>query len=147
MYEEKLATLDVCLHTLNSIQRKWVYLEPIFERGALPQEQRRFKGVDDEFRGIMLSVGDDPRVFSLLRVPQLAENLEAILDQLERCQKALAEFLEEKRDAFSRLFADEVFDEFLFSTCDADGEGGDHIVNFGNAAFLGVLVDIQRFPA
>ena len=52
----------------------------------------------------MLGIGDDPRVFSLLRVPQLAESLEAILDQLERCQKALADFLEQKRQAFPRFY-------------------------------------------
>ena len=98
-YESKLALLDAVLAQLNPIQRKWVYLEPIFGRGALPHEQARFSRVDEEFRGIMLGVGDDPRVFSLLRVPQLSESLEAILDQLERCQKALADFLEQKRQA------------------------------------------------
>ena len=70
----------------------------------MPHEQARFKRVDEEFRTIMLGVGEDPRVFSLLRVPQLAENLEAILDQLERCQKALADFLEQKRQAFPRFY-------------------------------------------
>ena len=33
------------LQTLNAIQRKWVYLEPIFARGALPNEQPRFRRV------------------------------------------------------------------------------------------------------
>ena len=32
------------------VPRKWVYLEPIFGRGALPKEQGRFKRVDDDFR-------------------------------------------------------------------------------------------------
>ena len=52
-YEAKMVLLDEVLHALNSIQRKWVYLEPIFARGALPQEQSRFQRVDDEFRDIM----------------------------------------------------------------------------------------------
>jgi len=38
-FEVKLVLLDEVLHQLNSIQRKWVYLEPIFARGSLPQEQ------------------------------------------------------------------------------------------------------------
>ena len=107
VYEQKLATLDACLHTLNSIQRKWVYLEPIFERGALPQEQRRFRGVDEEFRDIMGKITSDPKLFTLCDehvFHNLRESLTAMLDQLERCQKALAEFLEEKRDAFSRFY-------------------------------------------
>jgi dynein heavy chain 2 len=52
----------------------------------------------------MLGIGDDKRVFSLLRTPQLAESLEVILDQLERCQKALADFLEQKRQSFPRFY-------------------------------------------
>lgn len=41
-YEVKLTALDSYLQMLNSIQRKWVYLEPIFARGALPAEQARY---------------------------------------------------------------------------------------------------------
>ncbi|KAL3906894.1 MAG: hypothetical protein SGPRY_010376, partial [Prymnesium sp.] len=103
-YEAKLSLLDSVLGQLNPIQRKWVYLEPIFGRGAMPHEQGRFKRVDEEFRSVMLSVGEDPRVFSLLRLPQLSETLAAVLDQLERCQKALADFLEEKRQRFPRFY-------------------------------------------
>ena len=50
LWETRLADLDEYLHQLNQIQRKWVYLEPIFGRGALPREHARFKRVDDEFR-------------------------------------------------------------------------------------------------
>lgn len=50
LWETRLADLDEYLHHLNQIQRKWVYLEPIFGRGALPREHARFKRVDDEFR-------------------------------------------------------------------------------------------------
>ena len=48
-----------------------MYLEPIFGRGAMPHEQARFRRVDDEFRALMSSIVDDPRVFSVLKVPQL----------------------------------------------------------------------------
>ena len=69
-YESKLGLLDHVLALLNPIQRKWVYLDPIFGRGAMPLEQARFQRVDDDFRSIMLGVGDDPRVFSILKLPQ-----------------------------------------------------------------------------
>jgi hypothetical protein len=47
------------LTLLNQVQRRWVYLEPIFGRGALPSQQARFRNVDEEFRRIMahLEVG------------------------------------------------------------------------------------------
>lgn len=59
LWETRLADLDEYLHNLNQIQRKWVYLEPIFGRGALPREQGRFKRVDDDFRFVVSEfVGD-----------------------------------------------------------------------------------------
>jgi dynein heavy chain 2 len=36
-YELKFSILDAALLKLNQIQRKWIYLEPIFMRGALPE--------------------------------------------------------------------------------------------------------------
>lgn len=38
---------------MNEIQRKWIYLEPIFGRGSLPSEASRFNRVDVEFRIVL----------------------------------------------------------------------------------------------
>ncbi|XP_041357041.1 cytoplasmic dynein 2 heavy chain 1-like isoform X2 [Gigantopelta aegis] len=104
VWEQRLADLDEYLHNLNQIQRKWVYLEPIFGRGALPKEQGRFKRVDDDFRSIMMDVHRDNRVLSLVSRPGLRNLLTTSLDQLQRCQKSLNEFLEEKRSLFPRFY-------------------------------------------
>ena len=96
LWETKLADLDEYLHNLNQIQRRWVYLEPIFGRGALPREQARFKRVDSDFRAIMTDITKDGRILSLLNRPGLRQTLVTLLDQLGRCQKALNEFLEVK---------------------------------------------------
>lgn len=103
-FESKLFSLDEYLFRLAVIQRKWVYLEPIFGRGSLPQEQARFKRIDDEYRNIMVGVGIDPKVISLCNIPGLKDTLEMLIDQLERCQKALNDFLEEKRSKFPRFY-------------------------------------------
>ena len=50
LWESRLAELDEHLHQMNQIQRRWVYLEPIFGRGALPREQGRFQRVDSDFK-------------------------------------------------------------------------------------------------
>jgi len=50
IWDRKLVELDELLRQINAIQRKWVYLEPIFGHGALPREQARFSRVDSEFR-------------------------------------------------------------------------------------------------
>ena len=105
--EAKMSTLDFALHTLNSIQRKWVYLEPIFGRGALPAEEQRFRRVNEDFTDIMTSVMRDPKLFYLADeqlFPQLSDKLRTMLDQLERCQKALADFLEQKRSSMPRFY-------------------------------------------
>ncbi|PAA68244.1 hypothetical protein BOX15_Mlig013490g1 [Macrostomum lignano] len=104
LWETRLADLDEYLQNLNLIQRKWVYLEPIFGRGALPKEQPRFKRVDDDFRAILQDIARDSRVLSLCNQSGLRNNLTTMLDQLQRCQKALNEFLEAKRSIFPRFY-------------------------------------------
>ena len=103
-FEQKLGGLDEYLAKLNTIQRKWVYLEPIFMRGALPAEQGRFMRVDEDYRSIALGIGADKLVVSLCDVHGLRESLETILGQLDMCQKALNSYLEEKRTKFSRFY-------------------------------------------
>jgi dynein heavy chain 2 len=105
--EAKMTALDYILHTLNSIQRKWVYLEPIFARGALPTEESRFRRVDESFKDIMNTIIKDPKLFYLADesyFPKISDNLRFMLDQLERCQKALTEFLEAKRSSMPRFY-------------------------------------------
>ncbi|XP_053312461.1 cytoplasmic dynein 2 heavy chain 1 isoform X2 [Spea bombifrons] len=104
IWEKKLAELDEYLQNLNQIQRKWVYLEPIFGRGALPREQARFNRVDEDFRAIMADIKRDDRVTLLTSRAGIRNSLITILDQLQRCQKSLNEFLEEKRSAFPRFY-------------------------------------------
>lgn len=103
-FENKLVLLDGALHDINQIQRKWVYLEPIFGRGALPQEAARFKRIDSEFRAIMDDIHENPNVMALASYTSLKETVKVLLDQLERCQKALNDFLEEKRSKFPRFY-------------------------------------------
>ncbi|CAF4638011.1 unnamed protein product [Rotaria sp. Silwood1] len=104
IWEQRLGILDECLHTLNQIQRKFVYLEPIFGRGALPKEQGRFRGVDKEFREIMSEISSNPRLVIFAQRKDLSNILKSMLDQLGRCQKALNELLEEKRSIFPRFY-------------------------------------------
>jgi dynein heavy chain 2 len=104
VWEQKLFETDEYLRQLNSIQRKWVYLEPIFSRGALPSEQPRFERINEDFRSIMSSISKDPRVVSIAAFPGIRNTLATMTDQLDRCQKALNEFLEEKRSKFARFY-------------------------------------------
>ncbi|KAL6730872.1 hypothetical protein Aduo_001798 [Ancylostoma duodenale] len=104
IWEKRLSDLDEYLPQMNDIQRKWIYLEPIFGRGALPAEASRFARVDSEFRLILSDVVRDARLVSLCNRQSLRKSLELVTDQLNRCQKALNQFLEEKRSAFPRFY-------------------------------------------
>ncbi|ORC91608.1 putative dynein heavy chain [Trypanosoma theileri] len=103
-WEVKLATLYETLTLMNTIQRKWTYLEPIFARGALPQEQARFKRVDKEFVSILHEIEVDPRVMTIGSQSDIVDRLKTILEQIERCQKSLIEYLETKRESFPRFY-------------------------------------------
>ena len=104
VWGRRLATLADALAQLNGVQRRWVYLQPIFGRGALPNEQARFRKVDDDFRRIMGAVKNDPLVVSFSEFPRLLHILPRMTEQLEHCQKALAVFLEQKRSMFPRFY-------------------------------------------
>jgi len=103
-FEEKLSLLDEVLIIMNKVQRKWVYLEPIFGRGSLPREKERFDKVNSQYRQIMKNIGASKKVNYLCTIRGLKEQFTQMADQLERCQKALNNFLEEKRSAFPRLY-------------------------------------------
>ncbi len=103
-FEARFALLTDALNNLNHIQRRWTYLEPIFSRGALPHEQGRFSRVDTDFRDIMGTIAADPNVVALTQYPNLRDTTDSLLEQLERCQKALHTYLASKRDKFPRFF-------------------------------------------
>ena len=56
---------------------------------------------------IMKDLLKDNRVVSILRIGSVKSILNTMLDRLERCQKSLNEFLEEKRSSFPRLVMNE----------------------------------------
>ena len=77
---------------------------------------------------ICLQIEVDRRIFSLTDeqlFPDLRGQLGVSLDQLERCQKALSDFLEEKRSAMPRFYfiGDEDLLEILGQVSDEYIEG------------------------
>ncbi|KAL5966856.1 Cytoplasmic dynein 2 heavy chain 1 [Taenia solium] len=107
VWERKLADLDASLCSLQIVQRRWVYLEPIFGTGALKGETSRFSRVDVDFRNLMADIEADNRVVSLIkgrRENELQGVLTNMQDQLIRCQRTLNEYLEDKRNLFPRFY-------------------------------------------
>ncbi len=96
--------LDETLQILNTIQRKWIYLEPIFNRGSLTRELARFRRVDQKFKQIMAEIGQNPKVQPFALIEGIRDTLSDLLGSLDLCQKALNDYLEEKRNKFSRFY-------------------------------------------
>lgn len=61
-----MGNLDLYLSQLKGIQRRWIYLEPIFIRGALPEQAKRFELLDANFRNIMTRIDTNNKVINLL---------------------------------------------------------------------------------
>ncbi|XP_011311295.1 cytoplasmic dynein 2 heavy chain 1 [Fopius arisanus] len=119
--ETALVELEERLMALGSLQRKWVYLEPVYGSGAAPSDSGKWTRADKEFRYLMGEVVKDPRVPSLRRLPMPA--LVSLKDLLDRCQRSLDEFLEEKRSAYPRLYF--LSDEDLLELISGSSDGLD----------------------
>ena len=102
-WEQRLNDLSWALEHLNSIQRKWIYLEPICTHNVIPKDESRFRRTDADFRVLMRDVAKEPKLVLWLK-PTLKQSLPLISEQLQRTQKALTEFLEEKRMSFPRFY-------------------------------------------
>lgn len=103
-FDSKMGGLDRYLTKINNVQRRWLYLEPIFNKGALPSEKQRFQNLNDKFVEIMRTVEKNKKIALLGEINGLDTTLNEILDQIEVCQSALNKFLEETRNRFPRFF-------------------------------------------
>lgn len=117
--EAALFELEERIKILSLLQRKWVYLEPVYGGGAAPNDSGKWLRADKEFRYVMNEVVKDPRIPSLRKLPLPA--LTNLKDLLDRCQRSLDEFLEEKRSSYPRLYF--LSDEDLLELVSVTGKG------------------------
>ena len=73
-------------------------------RVRLPAECARYDAADADFRALMADAPATPVVVAATAVPGRGPRLEAVLRELEMCEKALQGYLEDKRLAFPRLY-------------------------------------------
>ncbi|KRX18927.1 Cytoplasmic dynein 2 heavy chain 1 [Trichinella nelsoni] len=103
-WEQRLSELLDLVRLLQEIQRKWLSLSPVFNLGALPKEWSRFQRLDKEFQQIMNGLAQDNRIMMLRVNASSRSSLTNLVEQLQRCQKELNQYLEEKRDEFPRFY-------------------------------------------
>lgn len=93
VWETRLNSLDRILTSLNQIQRKWIYLEPIFGAGTLRSEEAIFMRIDKDFRFIMREISNDSRVLSTCKITNVTNVIDSLEMQLSRCQNTLASYI------------------------------------------------------
>lgn len=108
-WQKTLKTVDSVIGIWVKVQRAWQRLEPIFLasadiRAQLPDDTRRFEQVDTAFKEMMREAREEPGVVVACTWEGREELLEGFLTEIEHCQKALAEYLAQKRRIFARFY-------------------------------------------
>lgn len=103
-FDKRIGGLENSLTKIQIIQRKWLYLEPIFGKGALAAQQERFDTLNHTFQSTMRQIQKQKKIASLNEISGLDSSLDNVIEQIEICQSALNKFLEETRNRFPRFF-------------------------------------------
>jgi len=108
-WQRKLSTADAVIEIWFEVQRTWSHLQSIFIgsediRAQLPEDSKRFDGIDTSFKEIMKVAATTPNVVEATNKPGLNTELERLQKDLTLCEKALQEYLETKRLAFPRFY-------------------------------------------
>uniref|UniRef100_A0A671VQ30 Dynein axonemal heavy chain 17 n=1 Tax=Sparus aurata TaxID=8175 RepID=A0A671VQ30_SPAAU len=108
-WQSKLSVADSVISIWFEVQRAWTHLESIFIgsediRSQLPEDSRRFEGIDADFKELANAVHETPNVVEATNKPGLFGKLEDIQSRLSLCEKALTEYLDTKRLAFPRFY-------------------------------------------
>ncbi|KAL4648151.1 dynein heavy chain 9, axonemal-like [Arapaima gigas] len=108
-WQKKLSTADSVIGIWFEVQRTWSHLESIFIgsediRSQLPEDSKRFEGIDTDFKELAYDVKNTPIVVEACNKAGLYNKLEDLQGRLALCEKALAEYLDTKRLAFPRFY-------------------------------------------
>ncbi|XP_039379207.1 dynein heavy chain 11, axonemal isoform X1 [Mauremys reevesii] len=107
-WQRTLNVADSVIFVWLEVQLTWSHLESIFVgsddiRTQLPEDAKRFDGVDADFKELMMETANTKNVLEATTKPNLYEKLENLQLRLSLCEKALAGYLETKCLAFPRF--------------------------------------------
>eukprot|EP00968_Pinguiococcus_pyrenoidosus_P001288 scaffold57_cov254-Pinguiococcus_pyrenoidosus.AAC.41 len=101
---ETSETLDLLI----KVQNMWASLESVFTGGdiakQLPMEAKRFVRINKDYQKNMERAYNTKLVVPVCRNNTLQASLPAMFPELEKCQKSLDSYLEQKRSKFPRFY-------------------------------------------
>jgi dynein heavy chain len=107
---DTLNSLSELVEQMLKTQRTWMYLEPIFSSGdimnTMPLEAKMFNEVDALWKATMKGIEEEPAIMELAP-DNNAEIFSQFMDsnkKLDKIQKSLSDYLEQKRLVFARFF-------------------------------------------
>jgi dynein heavy chain len=108
-WQRELSNVSDVLTTMSEVQRRWAYLETLFigseeVKNELPSDAERFVGIDAMFKQCLAGVVDVRNAVAASNKAGLLADLNAMSDNLELCERALADFLESKKRIFPRFY-------------------------------------------
>ena len=108
-WQRKIGNVDSALSTWKEVQQKWNALQSIFIGSAdirvqLPEDSKRFDGIHADFGDLMKEASGLTNAVEACNLEGRIERLENMMEGLEKCEKALADYLETKRLAFPRFY-------------------------------------------
>jgi dynein heavy chain len=108
-WQQSLGLVEDVLKVWTNVSRNWASLESIFLasadiRSQLPDDTKRFEGLDGEFKELMKDAVTEPNVLTVCSVDGRLESLQSMMQRLEQCQKSLNEYLDQKKKIFPRFY-------------------------------------------
>lgn len=107
-WREKLGRVDVVVNEWLKVQKNWRILVNIFVgsddiRQQLPEETKIFETVHSEFTEIMIAAHDSPLIIEACTEGRKTALIE-MSQKIKRCEKALNDYLEQKKKIFPRFY-------------------------------------------
>jgi dynein heavy chain len=108
-WQKKLSNVEVVLSTWKEVQGKWGNLQSIFIGSAdirvqLPEDSKRFDGIDAQWKDLMKEAVNETNAVLACNFEGRLDIIEGMLAGLEKCEKALNDYLETKRLAYPRFY-------------------------------------------
>ena len=104
-----LKTVDSVITKWVKVQKDWQKLNPIFMqsediRTQLQDETKRFEKADADWQNLMRDAMEEPKVTDCACFEGREEFLKELQNEITFCEKALNDYLEQKKKMFPRFY-------------------------------------------